>query len=177
MENKDALLEYIAQQEQIRNDFNKKLAIEELNAISGTAFGDTLKGLAGIREKLKTAPRDQGKEIFPIDMLLIVLLLARITGCNTAQSISQYCKDNSCSPNEWKTKSLSNSLNIRLLELKALGLRFCLKQGIVPTFTKRRLMMRRLKRQKTPCLIIIFRKISLNLKMLMLLLRKHSWTA
>ena len=62
-------------------------------------------------------------------------------------------------------------------ELKALGLRFCLKQGIVPTFTKRRLMMRRLKRQKTPCLIIIFRKISLNLKMLMLLLRKHSWTA
>lgn len=94
MENKDALLEYIAQQEQIRNDFNKKLAIEELNAISGTAFGDTLKGLAGIREKLKTAPRDQGKEIFPIDMLLIVLLLARITGCNTAQVISQYYSDN-----------------------------------------------------------------------------------
>ena len=84
----------IARIEQIHNDLKKELAIRELNAISGTNFGDTLKGLVDIREKLKVDPRDQGEVIFPIDTLLIVLLLARITGCNTAKGISQYYSDN-----------------------------------------------------------------------------------
>lgn len=78
-----------------RNHKDREALVAQMDyeTISSSALKSILSCMAHIRDTLKTDPRDQSKVIYPLDMVLIVVLLARLSGKNTAKAIASYYKE------------------------------------------------------------------------------------
>lgn len=84
-----------------RDEIKAEHANKDFEAISGYSLDRILQCMRHVRESLKTDPRDQGKVIYPIDLVLMVILLARICGCISAPSIARYYKDHYLELQQW----------------------------------------------------------------------------
>ena len=61
----------------------------------GDAFLDAISAcMSYLRATLKTDPRNADKVIYSLELVVIILLLARLCGCQTASSVARYYKEN-----------------------------------------------------------------------------------